>query len=217
MVVIYYVEEDKNISRAVKEFLSRAGYQVWVFPTIEDIRQALRNMLPALVLVDWNMPDGNGNRLCQWIHQTCREVPVIFIAARGGLHGVMPDGYVVKPFELDALLLRIQNRMRKREQGTRQYLSCGTISLERNQMKVFCSGDEIRLNSSEYRILLYLMQNKGRAVTRKQLMELVWDKKGNTLSDNTLTVTMKRLREKLRQPACLKTVHRVGYRMEDVD
>ena len=69
----------------------------------------------------------------------------------------------------------------------------------------------------EYQILLFLMQNKGRTVTRKSLLEEVWDSNGNFVNDNTLTVTMKRLREKLHQPVCLKTVRSVGYRMEETE
>ena len=82
-------------------------------------------------------------------------------------------------------------------------------------MTVSCQGEEISLSILEYQLLLYLIQNKGRTVTREKILEQVWDMNGNYVNDNTLTVTMKRLRDKLSQPACLKTVRSVGYRMED--
>lgn len=80
-----------------------------------------------------------------------------------------------------------------------------------------CSGqgEEVSLSVSEYELLLYLMENKGRTVTREKILEHVWDVHGSFVNDNTLTVTMKRLRDKLRQPGCLKTVRSVGYRMEE--
>ena len=81
---------------------------------------------------------------------------------------------------------------------------------------VSCYSEEILLSAAEYELLLYLMQNKGNTVTREKILEQVWDVKGNYVNDNTLTVTMKRLRDKLHQPVCLKTVRSVGYRMEDL-
>lgn len=84
-------------------------------------------------------------------------------------------------------------------------------------MIVRCDSEEIRLSSSEYQLLLYLLQNKGRTVTREKLLEQVWDRSGNYVNDNTLTVTMKRLRKKLHQPSCLKTIRSFGYRMEDIE
>jgi DNA-binding response OmpR family regulator len=82
-------------------------------------------------------------------------------------------------------------------------------------MSVYKDGEEISLSPSEYQLLLYLLQNKGKTVTRRKLLEEIWDSCGNYVNDNTLTVTMKRLREKLHQPVCLKTVRSVGYRMEE--
>ena len=83
------------------------------------------------------------------------------------------------------------------------------------KMSVYKVGEEIGLSPSEYQLLLYLLQNKGKTVTRRKLLEEIWDSCGNYVNDNTLTVTMKRLREKLHQPVCLKTVRSVGYRMEE--
>lgn len=211
MIDIYYVEDDENISQAVKEFLARDGYRVWVFSTLSGIRQALWNMLPALVLVDWNMPDGNGKLLCQWIRQTWRELPVIFITVRSEAR----EDYIVKPFALDELLTRIRAMLGKMGTVSPRWLKCDVVSLDRDSMRVFCGVESVGLSPSEYQLLLYLLLNKGKTVTREKLLESVWDANGNGVNDNTLTVTMKRLREKLHQPACLKTVRGVGYRMEE--
>jgi DNA-binding response OmpR family regulator len=213
VVDIYYVEAEADISHAVRAFLARDGYRVWVFPTLSEIRQALCCMLPSLVLVDWNMPEENGRFLCQWIRQTWSELPVIFITVRGDSR----DGYIVKPFALDVLRARIRALLRRRETAGQQPLTCGEVTLDRDRRQVCCGAETVSLSTSEYQLLLYLLQNKGRTVTREKLIERVWDANGNAVNDNTLTVTMKRLREKLHQPACLKTVRGVGYRMEETE
>lgn len=223
MIEIYYVEDDENISRMVKEFLWQRGYKVSIFPTISDAKQALKNACPAIVLIDWNMPDGNGNMLCQWIRSNRRELPVIFLTVRGDSRDIVSgfqngaDDYVVKPFELDVLLSRICALLRRTGDVSKQYLSCGSISLDQKRMLVLCGPEEISLSPSEYQLLLYLLQNKGKTLTREKLLENVWDINGSYVNDNTLTVTMKRLREKLHQPSCLKTIRSIGYRMEDVE
>lgn len=222
MFDIYYVEDDDNISQTVKEFLEQQGYKVSVFSVIADAKKALKSKCPTMVLVDCNMPDGNGNLLCQWIRSNWKELPVIFITVRGDARDIVTgfqdgaDDYVVKPFELEVLLLRIRALLRRTGDISQQYLSCGPISLDQNRTTVYYDLEEISLSPSEYQLLLYLLQNKGKTVTRENLLERIWDNNGNFVNDNTLTVTMKRLREKLHQPSCLKTVRSIGYRMEDL-
>ena len=82
-------------------------------------------------------------------------------------------------------------------------------------MAVFCDEEEITVSQAEYQLLQLLMENKGKTVTRERLLTQIWDNNGNYVNDNTLTVTMKRLREKLHHPSCLKTIRNFGYRMED--
>lgn len=223
MIDIYYVEDDKMISQAVKGFLEQRGYRVSVFPTVTGAKEALLHMRPTIVLVDWNMPDKNGNLLVQWIRSKWKELPVIILTVRGDSCDIVSgfengaDDYVVKPFELDVLLLRIKALLRRTGDVSKQYLSCGSISLDMKKMSVHNDAEEIRLSPSEYQLLLYLLQNKGKTVTRRTLLEQIWDSSGNYVNDNTLTVTMKRLREKLHQPVCLKTVRSVGYRMEELE
>ena len=96
-----------------------------------------------------------------------------------------------------------------------QYLSCDGIMIDRKRRVVSCCSEEIDVSAVEYQLLEYLMQNKGQTVTREKVLEQVWDLNGSYVNNNTLTVTMKRLRDKLHQPSCLKTVRSVGYRMED--
>ena len=223
MIDIYYVEDDENISQTVMAFLEKQGYKISVFRTIADAKQALKNTCPDMVLVDWNMPDGSGNELCQRIRSVYKELPIIFLTVRGDTRDIVSgfqngaDDYVVKPFELDVLLSRIRALLKRVGNMSKQYLSCGSVSLDVKRTTVYCGSEEVILSPSEYQLLLYLLQNKGKTVTRELLLEKIWDNNGNYVNDNTLTVTMKRLREKLHQPACLKTVRSIGYRMEDVE
>ncbi len=221
MSIIYYVEDDESISCVVKEYLEQQDYKIQIFSTIASAEQALRSSCPALVLVDWNMPDGSGRDLCGWIRAGRKDLPVILLTVRDDPGDIVSafqsgaDDYVVKPFELSVLSSRIRAVLRRCGDVSGQYLSCGKISLDREKMLVFCEGEEIVLSASEYWLLLYLLENKGRTLTRERLLDKVWDSNGNFVNDNTLTVTMKRLREKLHDPACLKTIRSIGYRMED--
>lgn len=220
---IYYVEDDENIAQAVSGFLGKHGYKVFVFVTIADAKKALQSRCPTLVLVDWNMPDGNGAMLCRWILAKWKELPIIFLTVRGDPGDIVSgfgngaDDYVVKPFALEVLLSRIGALLRRTGDASERYLSCDAISLDQERTRVFCGTEEIYLSPLEYQVLLCLLRNKGRVVTRQNLLENIWDIHGNYVNDNTLTVTMKRLREKLHQPCCLKTVRSAGYRMEETE
>lgn len=221
MVDLYYIEDDPGIALPVKEYLEQKNFKVTICETLAQAGQALKEHVPTLVLLDWNMPDGHGDGLCRWIRRNWKELPVIFLTVRGDCADIVAgfgngaDDYIVKPFELEVLHSRILALLRRTGNAAEQYLFCDEIRMDLNRHTVSCRLEEISLSEAEYRLLLCLMQNKGRTVTRERILEQVWDVNGNYVNDNTLTVTMKRLRDKLYQPKCLKTVRSVGYRMED--
>lgn len=221
MIRIYYVEDDETIARAVMTGLEQRECQVRIFRTAADVKQALACRLPSLVLVDWNLPDGNGDLLCRWIRDRWQELPLIFLTVRGDARDVVAgfrngaDDYVVKPFELEVLYSRILALLRRAGDSSGQVLTCGGITLDQKRMLVQCGSEEAALSALEYELLCCLLRHKGQTVTRGQLLEKIWDANGTYVNDNTLTVAIKRLREKLHQPACLKTVRSIGYRMED--
>lgn len=221
MIDVYYLEDDETIARTVKEYLEQQDCKVTIFREIAAARRALGNHTPTIILVDWNMPDGQGDELCQWIRLRWNSLPVIFLTVRGDSHDIVSgfhngaDDYVVKPFALDVLYSRILALLRRAGQAKQTRLFCDHLLLDKEKPAVFWDQEEIVLSRPEYQLLLLLMENKGKTVTRKQLLEQVWDSNGNYVNDNTLTVTMKRLREKLHNPSCLKTIRSFGYRMED--
>lgn len=221
MIDIYYAEDDEQIAETVKAYLEQRDCRVTIYSSLAEIEEALRRQMPAMMLLDWNMPDGQGEALCRLIRRNWKELPVIFLTVRGDSADIVAgfqsgaDDYVVKPFELEVLYSRIRALLRRSGNASSQYLICDGISMDLNSRQVFCDTNEVRLSAAEYEVLLCLMRNKGRIVTREKILERVWDVNGNYVNDNTLTVTVKRLREKLGQPSCLKTVRSVGYRMED--
>ena len=273
MAEIYFVEDEPDIARAVKEYLEQKGFGVRTGNTIAQAKKDLLWRVPGLVLLDWNMPDGGGDALCWWIRRNWLDLPIIFLTVRGEARDMVSgfwhgaDDYVVKPFVFEVLYARILALLRRSACASEPYLSCDGICLDQNRRAVWVySGvpgeniaeeniveeniaeeniveeniaekmivkekrmekrskeknvieenvKEIALSAAEYQLLCYLMQHKGRTITRENILEELWDVHGSYVNDNTLTVTMKRLRDKLGQPACIKTVRSVGYRMED--
>ena len=221
MTQIYYIEDDENIAMAVKEYLSQKGYAVSIFGTLESGKKALEHHIPSIALIDWNMPDGEGNSFCQWIRSRWKELPVIFLTVRDDTRDIISgfecgaDDYVTKPFELEVLHSRIHALLRRAGNVQSQYLSCGSITIDKDKTAVFCGEEEITVSQVEYQLLQLLMENAGKTVTRERLLTQIWDNNGNYVNDNTLTVAMKRLREKLHHPSCLKTIRSFGYRMEN--
>ena len=218
---IFYIEDDVSIAQAVKEYFEQLNYKVTVFPMIEEAKKTMIKFTPAIVLIDWNMPDGQGDDLCRWIRSKWEELPIIFLTAHSDNHYVISgfqngaDDYVVKPFSLEILHSRILAILRRSTKREEHRLFCDEITLDKEKLSVFYRQEEVVLSSPEYQLLLTLIENKGKTITRKQLLEQIWDNTGNYVNDNTLTVTMKRLREKLHNPTCLKTIRSFGYRMED--
>ncbi len=221
MIHIFYAEDDLSIGQAVKEYLEQKDCRVSVFPSVKEMKQAVKNRLPDLALIDWNMPDGQGDGLCRWLRLGWPSLPVIFLTVRGDARDVVAgfhngaDDYVVKPFELEVLHSRILALLRRAGGQGHTHYFCGDITLDTEKKQVRRGEEEVALSRPEYEILLLLLKNKGRTVTRNQILSHVWDSQGSFVNDNTLTVAMKRLREKLHHPACLKTVRSFGYRMEE--
>ena len=212
MHTIYYMEDDGDISASVTEYLSRRGFLVRCFSTAAGMRQALLKFRPDLLILDWNMPDGAGDELCGWARERWPGLPIILLTVRDSTQEVVAgfrngaDDYVTKPFELDVLYSRIQALLRRSLPKNPAFLRCDNIMLDLEAQRVYMEKEgrqaEIILSASEYELLRILMEHKGKTVARGWLLERIWDQKGSYVNDNRLTVTMKRLREKLFCPAC---------------
>lgn len=220
-MAILYLEDDPAIGQAVADFLQTRQLAVTRCATIEAARQAAAGCPPDLLLLDWNLPDGSGAAFCRELRARCPALPILMLTVRGGTQDILAgfesgaDDYVTKPFDREILYARLLALLRRSRTGDAGALRCGDIQLDAARQTVTRRGMPVSLGPLEYRLLWLLLQNKGRTVTRRQLLSELWDQNGQFVNDNTLTVTMKRLREKLGQPACLKTVRSFGYRMEE--
>ena len=219
---IYYVEDDRDIAEGVKTYLEARDFHITILVSVADAKQALLKRQPAMIIIDWNLPDGSGDILCGWIRRCFGEnLPVLFLTVKGETADIVngfqngADDYVIKPFDLEVLYSRIQAILRRVGNIERRELYCDNIRLDTEKIAAYREEEEVSLSQPEYQLLRYLLEHKGKTVTREKLLAEVWDVNGNYVNDNTLTVTMKRLREKLGNPACIRTIRSFGYRMED--
>lgn len=221
MLTILVVEDDETITFALQRFLKQKQVQTICCMTIEQARSVLTPAI-SLALLDLNLPDGSGYELCSAV-KAMGDIPVIFLTVREDEQDIVrgldmgADDYIVKPFQLSVLWSRINAVLRRSADGKGgdQLFCCGEIRVDSAAGRVWAKEQEAGLTAAEYRLLLALMENKNRTMTRTILLERLWDIDGAFVEDNTLTVTMKRLREKLGNPACIRTLRGIGYRMED--
>lgn len=217
---IWYVEDDVSLAAATKALLCEVGFDVRIFPNAASVRQMLVQTLPDLLMLDWNLPDADGLSLCRKVRAASPELPVLMVTVRDDPHDIVQgldsgaDDYVTKPFDAGVLISRVHALLR-RSSPTRSILSCGNVSIDVDAGRAFADGSALDLTAMEYRLLLLLMENKGRILTRSQLISRLWNEEADAVCDNTLTVTMKRLRSKLGPSNCIKTVRSFGYRMEE--
>ena len=217
---IYCVEDDGDIARSVAAYLGARGFQVTALSSAAGARAALEARRPELLLLDWNLPDGDGELLCRWVRERFGDrLPVLFLTVKGAAADVVralgagADDHLSKPFDLSVLHARVLALLRRA--GGEAALRCGPLRLDRARREAWCGEERLELSPVEYRLLQLLMENAGRTLTRARLLEEIWDAEGNFVNDNTLTVAVKRLREKLDDPGRVRTVRSFGYRLED--
>lgn len=221
---ILLVEDNEAIVLGLEYLLSQEGF---VPVVARDVTQAKQRLLEGefiLTLLDVSLPDGDGFELCEWIKERRGKLPVIFLTAKEEELNVVKgfdlgaDDYVIKPFRNRELVSRIRSVLRRNglEEARHKILTCGLIRLDTETGRTFNGDREIELTKLEFRILSSMMAHPGKIFTREEILAEVWDLNGNYVNDNTLSVTMKRIREKLgdTEGRFIKTVRGMGYRME---
>ena len=221
MKKILLVEDNETIIMGLKYSLEQEGFQVISAKTAKESKEKLENKSIDIVLLDVSLPDGNGFEICKEIKEK-NDIPVIFLTAQDEETSVVlgldlgADDYIVKPFRTRELISRIKSVLRrygkKEENNIIQYKN---IKIDTISAKVYKNNKEIIFTSLEYRILLMLFTNQNKLITREQLLEKIWDIAGNFVNDNTLTVYIKRIREKLEDDSIIKTIRGLGYRIGD--
>lgn len=221
MKKILLIEDNEAIIMGLKYSLEQENFQVISAKTAKESKEKLDNKNIDIVLLDVSLPDGNGFEICKEIKEK-NDIPIIFLTAQDEEKSIVlgldlgADDYIVKPFRTRELISRIKSVLRrygkKEENNIIQYKD---IKIDTISAKVYKNNKEIIFTSLEYRILLMLFTNQNKLITREQLLEKIWDIAGNFVNDNTLTVYIKRIREKLEDDSIIKTVRGLGYRIGD--
>lgn len=218
---ILLLEDDETIAFGIERAMKKEGSTTVWCRTLKEAQSCLDEKTD-LVLLDLNLPDGNGFSFCRQVKAFDETLPVIFLTVRDDEKDIVrgldmgADDYIVKPFLLSVLSSRIRAVLRRSSRTAEKgRLICGDISMDTEKLKAYIGTAEVVLTAGELRLLRVLLENKNQAITRNRLLELLWDADGNFVNDNTLTVTMKRLREKLGDPKQIQTLRGIGYRMEE--
>lgn len=222
---ILIVEDDAIIASGLEYAILQEGFEVIVKASVKEAMEVITDSTISLLLLDLSLPDGTGYMICE-AAKKLRDVAVIFLTAVDDEGNVVKgldmgaDDYITKPFRIRELISRMKSVLRRYEKAetVESVITVQNLKIYLKEAKVFKGTDEIILTAMEYRLLLTMVQNAGQVLSRNQLLEGIWDVSGEFVNDNTLTVYIKRLREKLEEnpanPSIIKTVRGMGYLLE---
>lgn len=222
------LEDDQSLIDGLTYSLEKNGFGTEIAGTVKEAEKRVTEDAGFdLLLFDVMLPDGNGIALCEKLRSLGIRTPIIFLTASDEESSVIRgldcggDDYITKPFKLGELCSRIRALLRRLDRGNAgdNLLRSGELVVSLAEGKVFSAGKPLELTGSEYRLLCLLLQNSGRVLPRDLILNRLWDGCGNFVDDNTLSVYIRRLREKLEKdpsrPEHLKTVRGLGYRWEE--
>lgn len=218
MSKILIIEDDSDLREGLAFALELEGYETAQARTLRDARALLEETPWDLLLLDCNLPDGSGFNLVAELHGVC-ATPVFMLTARNtemdevkALELGVVD-YMSKPFSLAVLRARIRRILQA--QTPSAMVTSGGITIDRKAAQVFRGEKKIDLSKIEYQLLCYLVENREQVLTKEQILARVWDAQGKFVDENTLSVTIRRLRAKIerdpKHPELIRTVHGIGY------
>ncbi len=225
---ILIIEDDDTIRQGLKFYLEQEGYNVLDTDTANDaLKLTQENLDINIILLDINLPDKNGFDLFKDIKKI-KDFPIIFLTANDLEVSVVrgldmgADDYITKPFKARELVSRIKNVLRRvNNNQDNNIINIRDICIDLKQAKVFKKGIDVMLTALEYKILLTLALNSNTVFTREKILADIWDVNEDYVNDNTLTVYIKRIREKLEDditdPKIIITVRGIGYRLGEAD
>ena len=222
---LFLLEDDYAIATGLCYSLDNEGYSVTHASGVKQAIDIISKEKFSLYILDLTLPDGSGYDVCKEIKKQ-GDLPVIFLTAYDDEVNVVmgfefgADDYISKPFRLKELLVRIKSVLRRYNNETADgVIKFKDLTVNTNEAKVYKDGNEIILTAMEYRLLLILLNNRGKVLSRTQLLENIWDVDGDFVEDNTLTVYIKRLRDKIEEepnrPLIIKTVRGLGYMIDN--
>lgn len=224
MIRLLLIEDDTHIAEGLSFLLEKEGFVVETAFTAEEGMRKIEYGDYHIILLDVTLPDGNGFELFREIKKR-KDLPIIFLTALDDEVDIVKgfdlgaDEYITKPFRPRELLSRIHNVMRHSgiSQNENQEIVVENVRINRMQGFVYKNNERLELTALEYKLLLMFFENKGRILTRTQILANIWDESENFVNDNTLTVYIKRLREKIEDnpnaPKIIKTVRGMGYQI----
>ena len=221
---IFLLEDDEAIGIGLTYSLENEGYNVTLAKSVKEAEKIIDEKEFSLYILDLTLPDGSGYDVCKRI-KSKGDLPVIFLTAYDDEVNVImgfelgADDYISKPFRVKELMLRIKSVMRRYSNETSDgIIKINNLKINTHEAKVYKNNEEIILTAMEYRLLLILLSNRGKVLSRTALLENIWDVAGDFVEDNTLTVYIKRLRDKIEEdpakPEFIKTVRGLGYVIE---
>lgn len=227
---ILLLEDDISLVDGLKYSLKRNGFEVDLVRTVEEAVSHLPEIgRYDLLILDVTLPDGTGFEVCEKVRMQGNQIPIIFLTASDEEVNIIRgldsggDDYITKPFKLGELCSRIRALLRRTgisNQNSNASIECGDISIDLFGCRVLLRGKLLDLTSAEYRLICLLVRNSNRVVTRNNILNELWDSTGDFVDDNTLSVYVRRLREKLEvdpsHPEHLMTVRGFGYQWKEV-
>ncbi len=222
---VFLLEDDGAIGMALSYSLGSEGYDVTLAKSITEAKDIIKRQTFAIYILDLTLPDGSGYDICKIVKEQ-GDYPVIFLTAYDDEANVVmgfdfgADDYISKPFRLKELLARIKSVLRRYSKDSADgIINVKNVKINTNEARVFKNGEEVILTAMEYRLLLTMLNNRGIVLTRNRLLEDIWDIEGDFVNDNTLTVYIKRLRNKIEEnpaePKIIKTVRGMGYIIDE--
>ncbi len=215
---ILLLEDDVMIASGVKYALETEDYEVEHAANVSSAKELIRGNDFSLAIVDLQLPDGNGFEVNSILAE--KSVPVIFLTVINDENQIVKafdegaEDYIVKPFRIRELLARVKRTMEHSSGQSSKLITIGNTRIDIEAGKVYADGKLVELTALEYRVLMIFATNRGVLLSRSQILDKIWDIDGNFVEDNTLTVYIKRIREKLGDSISIETIRGMGYRVD---
>ncbi len=233
---VLVIEDDEGLNRGISFALGQEGYETVSAWTLQEGYSVFKKEGPAAIILDLNLPDGDGIDFCRKIRQlpgAGAEAVIVMLTARdletdeimGLTSGA--DDYITKPFSISVLKIRLRNILQRKTasistapgrhrdgEAAGTMVISGEVAVDTRTLRAFSGGQELDLSMTEFRLLKYFLENKNRALLKEQILQHIWDEGGNFVEENTLSVNISRLRKKL-GGSHIRTIQGIGYLWEE--